>query len=51
MHQSQMFRRHVRNRNSRGTGGRWVRTMGSTLLDILNPIYEQHPEIKPEELK
>ncbi len=25
--------------------------MGRMLLDIMNPLYDQHPEIKPKELK
>ena len=27
------------------------KVMGYMLTDIMNPLYELHPEIKPEELK
>lgn len=27
------------------------RIMGSILLDLMNPIYEMHPELKPKELE
>ena len=28
-----------------------AKLMGDMLLDVMNPIYAEHPELKPEQLK